>query len=101
MPAQLRKRSMSARSRHDKGSLAKAGWFSKPRPTFRPFSLRGEPVGTTGIEPVTPTMSTQCVDRNYSKIPEKCASNVRFCSRLDHGNLGRFLGLEVAHVATA
>ena len=49
-------------------------------------------VGTTGIEPVTPTMSTQCVDGNYDEICENRASNVRFRSRLGHGNLGHFLG---------
>jgi hypothetical protein len=51
-------------------------------------------VGTTGIEPVTPTMSTQCVDGNYNEISENRASNVRFRSRLGHGNLGHFLGQE-------
>ena len=49
-------------------------------------------VGTTGIEPVTPTMSTECVDGNYSEIPENSASNVRVCSRLSHGYHGHFLG---------
>jgi hypothetical protein len=49
-------------------------------------------VGTTGIEPVTPTMSTQRVDGNYSEIPGTYPPNVRVCSRSDHGNLGHFLG---------
>ena len=49
-------------------------------------------VGTTGIEPVTPTMSTQCVGGNYSRIPNNRRPNVRNCSRSDHGNLGHFLG---------
>jgi hypothetical protein len=58
-------------------------------------------VGTTGIEPVTPTMSTQCVDGNYGRIPRKRASYVRFRSRLSHGNHGHFLGREVRHARTA
>ena len=58
-------------------------------------------VGTTGIEPVTPTMSTQCVDGNYSRIFKQRALNVRNCSRSDHGYLGHFLGREVLHVGTA
>jgi hypothetical protein len=49
-------------------------------------------VGTTGIEPVTPTMSTQCADRKYSEIPDGCTRTVRVCSCSDHGNLGHFLG---------
>jgi hypothetical protein len=49
-------------------------------------------VGTTGIEPVTPTMSTQRVDGIYSEIPVCYASKVPIRSRLDHGYLGRFLG---------
>jgi hypothetical protein len=57
-------------------------------------------VGTTGIEPVTPTMSTQCVDGNYSVIPKKRTSNVRKCSRSDHGNPGHFLGLEAPYAGT-
>jgi hypothetical protein len=56
-------------------------------------------VGTTGIEPVTPTMSTQCVDGNYNGNREKRASNVRLRSRLGHGNLGHFLGREALHRA--
>jgi len=40
------------------------------------------------------TMSTECVDGNYSEIPENSASNVRVCSRLSHGYHGHFLGLE-------
>jgi hypothetical protein len=51
-------------------------------------------VGTTGIEPVTPTMSKQCVDGNYSKIPGNRTQNAHFRSRLSHGNDGHFLGLE-------
>ncbi len=50
-------------------------------------------VGATGIEPVTPTMSTKCVDGKYSRIPKSRTSNVPLRSRSDHGNLGRFLGL--------
>jgi hypothetical protein len=49
-------------------------------------------VGTTGIEPVTPTMSTQRADGNCSEISANCPSDVRERSRSDHGNLGRFLG---------
>jgi hypothetical protein len=49
-------------------------------------------VGTTGIEPVTPTMSTQRADGNCSEISANCPSDVRGRSRSDHGNLGRFLG---------
>ena len=52
-------------------------------------------VGATGIEPVTPTMSTQRADRNYSKIPASYPPSVRKRSRSDHGNLGRFLGAVV------
>jgi hypothetical protein len=52
-------------------------------------------VGTTGIEPVTPTMSTQCVDGYYNKISRERAPNVRKCSRSDQGNLGHFLGESV------
>ena len=48
--------------------------------------------GATGIEPVTPTMSTQCVDGNYSEIRIQSAGKDRIRSRSDHGNLGRFLG---------
>ena len=51
-------------------------------------------VGTTGIEPVTPTMSTQCVDGYYNKIPGNRTPNAHFRSRLSHGNDGHFLGLE-------
>jgi hypothetical protein len=58
-------------------------------------------VGTTGIEPVTPTMSTQCVDGNCSEIPFGCASKVLIRSRSDHGYLGRFLGREVCNVTTS
>jgi hypothetical protein len=43
---------------------------------------------------VTPTMSKQCVDGNYSKIPGNRTQNAHFRSRLSHGNDGRFLGLE-------
>jgi hypothetical protein len=49
-------------------------------------------VGTTGIEPVTPTMSTQGVDEKCSEISGRSALNVLIRSRLDHGYLGRFLG---------
>jgi hypothetical protein len=49
-------------------------------------------VGTTGIEPVTPTMSTRCVDGNYKEISRDRPANVRKRSRLDHGNLGHSLG---------
>jgi hypothetical protein len=49
-------------------------------------------VGATGIEPVTPTMSTQSVDRNSCKIRPRNPSSFRLRSRLDHGNLGHFLG---------
>jgi hypothetical protein len=49
----------------------------------------------------TPTMSTQCVDGNYSRISKQRALNVRNCSRSDHGYLGHFLGREVLHVGTA
>jgi hypothetical protein len=49
-------------------------------------------VGTTGIEPVTPTMSTQCVGGNYSEIRIQSVGKDRIRSRSDHGNLGRFLG---------
>ena len=58
-------------------------------------------VGTTGIEPVTPTMSTQCVDGKYSKISDNYARNIRFCSRLDHGFLGHILGREALHHASS
>jgi hypothetical protein len=49
-------------------------------------------VGTTGIEPVTPTMSTHCVDGNCSEIPGNRAPNVQTCSRLGPANDGHFLG---------
>jgi hypothetical protein len=49
-------------------------------------------VGTTGIEPVTPTMSTKRVDGNYTVFPARRPSNAHRCSRSDQGNLGRFLG---------
>ena len=49
-------------------------------------------MGTTGIEPVTPTMSTQRADGNCSEISANCPSDVRERSRSDHGNLGPFLG---------
>jgi hypothetical protein len=58
-------------------------------------------VGTTGIEPVTPTMSTQRADGNYSEIPANYPSDVRKRSRLDHGNFGRFLGAETMQFAQA
>jgi hypothetical protein len=58
-------------------------------------------VGTTGIEPVTPTMSTHCIDGKYSKNLRDRALNVRIRSRLDHGNLGHFLGWKDVHVASS
>jgi hypothetical protein len=51
-------------------------------------------VGTTGIEPVTPTMSTQCVGGNYSEIRDSGCPYVPKRSRSNHGNFGHFLGLE-------
>ena len=72
------------------------------RSLMRKYPVRGDwVVGTTGIEPVTPTMSTQCVDGKYSKISDNYARNIRFCSRLDHGFLGHILGREVAHARTS
>jgi hypothetical protein len=41
---------------------------------------------------VTPTMSTQCVDGNFSENRPCGARNVPVRSRSDHVNLGRFLG---------
>jgi hypothetical protein len=49
-------------------------------------------VGATGIEPVTPTMSTQRVDGNCGDNRAGSAENFPIRSRSDHGNLGRFLG---------
>ena len=49
-------------------------------------------VGTTGIEPVTPTMSTQCVDGNCNDLSKNRALNVSLRSRLGHGNHGHSLG---------
>ena len=49
-------------------------------------------VGTTGIEPVTPTMSTQRADGKYREIRIHWRSKSRERSRSDHGNLGHFLG---------
>jgi hypothetical protein len=56
-----------------------------------PKSLK-EVVGTTGIEPVTPTMSTQGVDGKYIENRGRINGIVALCSRSDHVNLGRFLG---------
>jgi hypothetical protein len=50
-------------------------------------------VGTTGIEPVTPTMSTQRVDGNYRQNRSRSAGKYRIRSRLDHAILGHCLGV--------
>jgi hypothetical protein len=49
-------------------------------------------VGTTGIEPVTPTMSTQRPDGKYREITALRRVILPKRSRSDHGNLGHFLG---------
>jgi len=41
-------------------------------------------------------MSTQRADGNYSEIRIQSAGKDRIRSRSDHGNLGRFLGVEAA-----
>jgi len=49
-------------------------------------------VGATGIEPVTPTMSTNGVDGNYSENRVLSAEKFAVRSRSDHPYLGRFMG---------
>src|SRR4029077_8944346 len=49
-------------------------------------------VGTTGIAPVAPSMSTQCVDGNNTEITVCRRVRLPKRSRSDHGNFGHILG---------
>src|SRR3712207_5355732 len=59
----------------------RANGASRPSPGFRPppmiLKLYGKMVGATGVEPVTPTMSTDAELLNPLKNPESCSGNDR------------------------
>jgi hypothetical protein len=64
-----------------------------PRQSLQNAKTADWVVGTTGIEPVTPTMSTQRIDGNYSENPVHHTQKRHKGSRSDQGNLGLFPGL--------